>query len=123
MVEVIDGLSVPTLPELARIKSWLLLTRDAVRDYLDTVVLLEKIGDSGLQAALQPLEDIYGRGPGAGPPLAELADRLAAARPADKTSVELRTYKGVVPPWDDWGHLQGRGRLWAGRIASQLLGR
>ncbi|HXN32406.1 MAG TPA: hypothetical protein VN894_11110, partial [Polyangiaceae bacterium] len=40
--EVIEGLRVPTLAEMARIKAWLLATRYTVRDYLDTVVLLER---------------------------------------------------------------------------------
>jgi hypothetical protein len=39
-VETVQGLRVPTLPEMARIKAWLLATRHTTRDYLDTVVLL-----------------------------------------------------------------------------------
>jgi len=43
--EEIDGLRVPTLAEMARIKAWLLVTRYTVRDYLDTVVLLGALGN------------------------------------------------------------------------------
>jgi hypothetical protein len=42
--EEIDGLRVPTLAEMARIKAWLLVTRHTVRDYLDTVVLFDLWG-------------------------------------------------------------------------------
>src|SRR3989442_14687680 len=45
--ELVAGLRVPTLAEMARIKAWLLITRNTVRDYLDTVVLLERL--SGAQ--------------------------------------------------------------------------
>jgi hypothetical protein len=58
-VEIIDGLRVPTLAEMARIKSWLLATRHTVRDYLDTVVLLERLGEPGAQAAFRELDEIY----------------------------------------------------------------
>jgi hypothetical protein len=43
--EVVAGLRVPTLAEMARVKAWLLATRHTVRDYLDTVVLLERLGE------------------------------------------------------------------------------
>lgn len=33
-VEEVEGLRVPTLPEMARIKAWLLATRNTVRDLL-----------------------------------------------------------------------------------------
>src|ERR1051325_2997301 len=52
--EVLQGLRVPTLAEMARIKAWLLATRHTVRDYLDTVVLLERLGS---EAALQAVAD------------------------------------------------------------------
>jgi hypothetical protein len=42
--EVLSGLRVPTLGEMARIKGWLLATRHTVRDYLDVTVLLERLG-------------------------------------------------------------------------------
>src|SRR5438128_8428796 len=41
--ELKAGLRVPTLAEMARIKAWLLITRNAVRDYLDTVVPFERL--------------------------------------------------------------------------------
>jgi len=37
-----------TLAEMARIKAWLLATRHTVRDYLDTIVLLERLGEAPL---------------------------------------------------------------------------
>jgi len=122
-VMVIQGLRVPTLEEMARIKAWLLLDRDTTRDFLDTVVLLDLLGEARLETAFCPFDEIYNRGPGAGPPTVELADRLAAARPADLPSVDLHRYKDLVAPWNDWGFLQGRARHWAGRLADLVLGK
>jgi hypothetical protein len=116
-VEVIEGLRVPTLPEMARIKAWLLATRDTVRDYLDTVVLFERLGESGTASALRRFDRIYVQPNGASP-LAEVAERLAAAAPADRNQVELATYRGLLPPWNDWSHLSARGRHWAPIVAA-----
>ncbi len=119
--EELAGLRVPTLAEMARIKAWLLATRHTVRDYLDTVVLLERLGEGGALAAARPFDEIYAQ-PGGASPLAEVVERLAAARPGDLTAVDLRSYKGVAPPWDDWAHVTARGRQWAKRLAALALG-
>ena len=96
---------------MARIKAWLLATRHAVRDYLDTVVLFERLGDAGVAGALRPFDETY-RQPSGVSPLAEVVERLAAAAPADKADVDLTQYRGIKPPWNDWRHLASRGRYW-----------
>lgn len=118
--EDVSGLRVPTLAEMARIKGWLLVTRHTVRDYLDTVVLLERLGDVGVVRALQPFDDIYRQESGASP-LAEMAERLAGAAPADRAMIDLSTYRGLVSPWNDWQHVVARGRHWAKRVAEISL--
>lgn len=100
------------MAEMARIKAWLLATRHTVRDYLDTVVLLERLGESGVEAALRPFDAIY-RQPNGASPLAEVAERLAAAAPLDLAEVDLATYRGLEPPWTRWEHVSARGRAWA----------
>lgn len=114
--EVVAGLRVPTLAEMARIKAWLLATRHTVRDYLDLVVLLERLGEAGASAALRGLDDLYSQPTGASV-LTEVAERLAAASPADKGSIELGTYKGLAAPWNDWRTLANAGRRWASVVA------
>lgn len=118
--EVLDGLRVPTLGEMARIKAWLLATRHTVRDYLDLVVLLERLGATGAERALAELDAIYAQPNGASP-LAEVAERLAAGTPRDATSVELSSYKGLEPPWTDWAYVVARGRAWAPLFARLAL--
>jgi len=119
--EVVSGLRVPTLAEMARVKAWLLATRHTVRDYLDTVVLLERLGEAGSRAALAPFDEIY-RQESRASPLVEVIERLAAAAPSDRPSIDLQSYKGLVAPWSDWGHLAARGRHWAEVLAAGLLG-
>jgi len=120
-VEVVHGLRVPTLPEMARIKAWLLATRHTVRDYLDTVVLLERLGESRAPAAFASFDDLYAQ-PGGASPLSEVVERLGAAAPSDAAAVDLASYKGLVAPWNDWSHLQARGRHWASLLARGQLG-
>jgi hypothetical protein len=118
--EMREGLRVPTLSEMARIKAWLLATRHTVRDYLDAVVLFERLDAAGTEAALRSLDDLYSQDSGASV-LAEVAERLAAAQPSDLMSVDLATYRGLIPPWNDWQHVAARGRAWAILVASLAL--
>jgi len=118
--EVVAGLRVPTLPEMARIKAWLLATRHTVRDYLDTVVLLERLGEPAAPEAFARFDALYAQAGGASP-LSEVVERLAAAAPSDAPAVDLRSYKGLVAPWNDWAHLAARGRYWASVLAGTQL--
>ncbi len=118
---IVSGLRVPTLAEMARIKAWLLATRHTVRDYLDTVVLLERLGEDAAHAAFVPFDEIYRQAAEASP-LVEVIERLSAATPSDAQEIDLRTYKGLVAPWNDWSYLSGRGRHWGGVLAAGLLG-
>ena len=99
------------------IKEW-----DPLRDYLDTVVLLERLGEAAARETLATLDEIYRQETGASP-LVEVVERLAGAAPSDAAEIDLRSYKGLVAPWNDWGHLAARGRHWAGVLAAGLLGR
>jgi hypothetical protein len=118
--ELVSGLRVPTLAEMARIKAWLLATRHTVRDYLDTVVLLERLGETAVREAFTRFDEIYRQETGASP-LVEVVERLSAAEPSDVREIDLRSYKGLVAPWNDWVHLAARGRHWAGLLAAGLM--
>lgn len=118
--EVIAGLRVPTLAEMARIKAWLLATRHTVRDYLDTVVLLERLGEAAVPRAFASFDDLYAQTGGASP-MVEVVERLASASPTDAPEVDLATYKHLVAPWNDWTHLATRGRHWATILARSML--
>jgi hypothetical protein len=119
--EEIAGLRVPTLAEMARIKAWLLATRFTVRDYLDTVVLFERLGETGVRDALRSLDELYPQASGASV-LAEVIERLGSGRPVDAAEVDLASYRGLKPPWNTWEHVTARGREWAQVLSTLLLG-
>lgn len=118
--EIIAGLRVPTLPEMVRIKAWLLAIRHTVRDYLDAVVLMERLGEEGVAQALNSFDEIY-RQPNGASPLTEVGERLAAASPSDRPEIDLRSYRGLSAPWNDWAYLVARGRVWAAVVARCAL--
>ncbi len=105
---------------MARIKAWLLVTRNTVRDYLDTVVLCERLGERGVAQAMGSFDEIY-RQPTQTSTLAEVVERLAAAAPRDVTEVDLDRYRALQPPWTDWTYVATRGRHWAEAIARVVL--
>lgn len=119
-VEEREGLQVPTLAEMARIKAWLLATRHTVRDYLDLVVLLERLGERDGCAALGSLDRLYPQASGVSV-LVEVVERLGAARPGDLAQVDIASYKGLVPPWDSWAFVVARGRAWAELLARAAM--
>ena len=118
--EMVAGLRIPTLAEMARIKAWLLATRDTVRDYLDTVVLFERLGEQGTAASLRDFDEIY-RQASHESPLAEVGERLAAAKPTDLAAVDLEHYRGLRPPWNDWNYIADCGRRWTTVVARVVL--
>ena len=120
-VEVVAGLRVPTLAEMARIKAWLLATRHTVRDYLDSVVLFERLGEPAVSEAFSRFDALYPQTGGASA-RSEVVERLAAAAPSDAPAIDLRSYKGLVAPWNDWAHLASRGRHWASVLVRDHLG-
>lgn len=119
--EMVAGLTVPTLAETLRIKAWLLAVRRTTRDYLDAVVLLERLGPAGAARALAPFDDIYAQGKGVSV-LAEVVERLAEASPSDSPQVELASLLGVKQSWDDWAYVTAAGRRWAALLAAVVLG-
>jgi hypothetical protein len=119
--ETLDGLRVPTLAEMARIKAWLLATRHTVRDYLDTVVLLERLGDEDARKAFADFDEFYRQETG-GSTLVEVVERLARAQPADAPEIELSSYRQLVEPWRNWAHVAERGRHFAQVLAGLTLG-
>ena len=117
-----DGLIVSTLAEMVRIKAWLLATRYTTRDYLDLVVLLERLGESDLPPAFRDFDELYEQLAPVSV-LSEVVERLAEASPVDSGQVNLSSYKGLLAPWNDWEHLVGRGRVWSERLARVTLER
>ena len=95
---------VPTLDEMLRIKAWLVLVRNATRDYLDVVALAHRLGP-GAASVLAEMDHYYADQQGAGGSrvAAQVARQLAEPLPYDLTEVELPRYRRLERRWRDWG--------------------
>lgn len=118
--EVIRGIRVPTLAEMARIKAWLVVTRNATRDYVDLCALCARLGDA-VTEALRPLDRLYPQDTGE-TVTRQLCKQLAEPRPYDLSSVDLRRYRGIRAPWNRWEAIEAFCHELSDRICRELLG-
>jgi hypothetical protein len=98
-------LRVPTPDEILRIKGYLIVRRNQVRDYLDVAALSDRYGISHAADVLGHIDDYYSdqRGAEAEGVATQLARQLAAPKPADaRTITQLDQYKGLDARWADW---------------------
>ena len=96
---------VPTLAEILRIKAFLIVKRNQVRDYLDVVALASRCGFGPAARILADIDRYYTDPAQDGSPVADQVVRqLAEPRPRDsRVTARLRDYKGLAPRWQDWG--------------------
>lgn len=113
---------VPTLAEMARIKAWLVLKRNATRDYLDLVALLDRLGPSGPRV-LVDLDTWYADQIGTdGERVAtQLAKQLAEPKPYDLSDIDLGRYRRLDKRWHDWSTVAETCRVRAGEMLALLL--
>ena len=97
-------LRVPTLPECLRIKAFLVVQRNQVRDYLDTVALADRLGLPHSAAVLADLDAYYrDRSDGPDAVVTALVQRLSEPNPRDsRVTTQLTAYKGLVARWQRW---------------------
>lgn len=98
----------PTLPEMLRVKAWLVLRRNATRDYLDVAALADRLGDEA-PGVLARLDDHYDAAsvPDGAPVATQVVRQLGEPSPYDLDRVELREYRGPEPRWHDWNFVAG----------------
>jgi hypothetical protein len=96
-------LRLPTIAEILRIKAFLLVERNATRDYLDVAALSRHLGMTPSASALGSLSELYAEFAGeGGDMLTSVLVKLALPDPTDLASVDLTEYKGIVAPWNSW---------------------
>ena len=100
-------LILPTKAEMLRIKSVLILKRNATRDYLDTVAMSEVLGDEGTLAALRDFDRLYPQTNGESP-LQQLQIQLANPMPYDLDDTDLTQYKHLKTEYQDWNRVKAR---------------
>ena len=101
-------LRVPTPDETLRIKGYLVVRRNQVRDYLGVAALSDRYGIAHSADVLGHIDAYHSdqRGPGPQGVATQLARQLADPRPADTRTVQqLGQYKGLDAHWTDWGNV------------------
>ncbi len=98
---------VPTADETLRIKAFLLVRRNQVRDYLDVAALADRYGLPHAAQVLAAMDDFYADQHNGGDGVAsQVARQLAAPHPADTATLhELHRYKGLAARWQDWSEV------------------
>jgi hypothetical protein len=101
-------LRVPTPDETLRVKGYLIVRRNQVRDYLDVAALSDRYGIAHAADVLRGIDVYYSdqRGPESEDVATQLARQLADPRPADtRTIQQLGRYKSLDTRWTDWGNV------------------
>jgi len=119
------AVTVPTRAEMIRIKGWLVVHRNATRDFIDLAALSASAGAAETRRALASFDQCYADvyRPDAKrdvSPLLQLARQLAAPAPHDLADTDVARYKGIVAPWASWDRIAEQCRAVAVWIAELL---
>lgn len=101
---------VPTADETLRIKGFLVVRRNQLRDYLDVAALADRCGLAQAADVLSRIDDFYAdQHDGVGQGVAsQLVRQLGDPRPADTTTLrELPRYKALASRWHRWSEVTG----------------
>lgn len=106
ILELPDGsqVRIPTLAEALRVKAYLVVQRNQVRDYLDVAALADRAGLPEAAAVLDGIDAFYGDRSGDNESVVSaLVPRLASPTPRDRRTLDqLSRYKGLSERWQDW---------------------
>ncbi|MBO0856121.1 MAG: hypothetical protein J2P18_20415 [Nocardia sp.] len=97
-------LTVPTIDEALRVKAFLSLRRNTVRDYLDCAALADHIGIDRAAQVLSAIDDYYADQIGEGDGIAtQVARQFSDPKPKDSRVIgELDRYKELEQRWTKW---------------------
>jgi hypothetical protein len=101
-------ITIPSLPEMIRTKGWMIISRNATRDYIDFAALAKHMGIKEATEVLSDFNNFYSdliRGSQASP-IIQLIRQLAEPKPGDFDQIDLSLYKGIQPPFDSWEYIQ-----------------
>jgi hypothetical protein len=122
VVELPGGqhIRIPTIAEALRVKAYLIVQRNQVRDYLDVAALADRVGVPQAARILNDMDSFYTDRSGDDESVVStLVPRLARPDPRDRqTLAELARYKGLIPRWQKWSETQRLCR----ELAQTMLG-
>lgn len=121
------NIRVPTLNEMTRIKAFLIVKRNATRDFLDFAPLSDRLkregGDERIWSALRSMDALYPQANGASV-LQQVAKQLAEPTPYDlDTNKDLSKYRIVKDQWKSWDKVTHQCMLIAETIVSNFENR
>ncbi|MDR2302579.1 MAG: nucleotidyl transferase AbiEii/AbiGii toxin family protein [Deltaproteobacteria bacterium] len=94
-------LTVPTQEEILRIKAFLILKRNATRDYIDFAALADHLGVNQTAMALKSFDALYPQQSGESA-LQQLQAQLSNSLPYDLAKTNLLSYKQLDKRWSDF---------------------
>jgi hypothetical protein len=116
-------LTVPTPDETLRIKGFLIVKRNQVRDFLDVAALSARYGVAHAGQVLARIDDYYAddtKSAGERPVRAQLSRQLASPDPKDsRTTRTLSSYKRLDRRWHNWDAVVAQCRLVAAYVAGE----
>lgn len=101
-------ITLPTIPEMARTKAWMIISRNTIRDYIDFVALSRHMGIEKTVDVFKDFNSYYSdliRGKKASP-IVQLVRQLAEPKPGDLDQIDLSQYKGLQSPYDSWENIE-----------------
>ena len=94
-------ITIPTEAEILRIKGFLLLRRNATRDYVDFAALADRVGGTAAAEAFARFDTLYPQDNGESA-LQQMLAQLASPQPYDLEGTTLSEYNGLEARWHDW---------------------
>jgi len=94
-------ITIPTEAEILRIKGFLLLRRNATRDYVDFAAVADRIGHAATAEAFARFDTLYPQDSGESA-LQQMIAQLANPKPYDLDGTTLSEYRNLEARWHDW---------------------
>lgn len=109
---------------MLRIKAYLVVERNATRDYLDVAALSHRLGLRKSATALDRMNELCAEFAGeGGDMLGTVLVKLSNPDPYDLTQADLTEYKGIIAPWNGWQSVVGQCRSLALALLDDAPGR
>ena len=96
---------IPTEAEILRIKGFLLLRRNATRDYVDFAALADRMGDAAVATAFERFDRLYPQDTGESA-LQQMLAQLSSPKPYDLDGTNLSEYNNLETRWHDWDEIR-----------------
>ncbi len=123
---VVDGMAlrVPTAAETLRVKSYLVLLRNQVRDYLDVVAMADRLSIPTAAEVIAGIDHYYtDRSGEADGVLTGVIQRLSEPNPRDtRVTRQLWAYKGLDPRWHQWSAVVAKSQELADAVLEVVEG-